>query len=266
MSEGGTLNIGQSKARTKSVGSSVFCSEHGEGLSELYANEVAATSDDSAAAWLFGPGVASFTNCDIKGGGPGAIIAAPVKLGNFTQTRIRIVDSNLTATGAYSSVFLLGRSDVDIRIYNTKMTPSDSGIIAATVCFGPQNIVLGATDCEPFTATITVSESNPVGDIEPRWPSNILWALDTYSLWTGGIVTPGNATVAPAVSVFLDDTSAWEVTRESWVQTLRSPHVDLANIYADKGIVVHYNASAPHNAYLGGRRFILQGGGSAEPY
>lgn len=50
------------------------------------------------------------------------------------------------------------------------------------------------------------------------------------------------------------------------MQTLRTPRIDLANIYADHGIVVHYNASAPYNAYLAGKTFVLQGGGSVEPY
>ena len=50
------------------------------------------------------------------------------------------------------------------------------------------------------------------------------------------------------------------------MQTLRTPRLDLSNIYAGPGVIVHYNASAPYNAYLGGKRFVAQGGGSVEPF
>ena len=216
VSDGGNLTISQSKANTRSIGSSLFCSlETGEG-GDIHASELVAISEVSPAVWLSGPiGLVAFTNCDIKGSGPAAFISAPVKLGPSPQATIRIVDSNLTATGAYAPIFLLGKSDADIRLYNTKLTTSDSGIIASTACFGPLNIALTAGHCDPFSVTIAVSESRPVGDIEPRRPATFLWVLDTYSLWTGGIRAPGNSTVAPQVSVYIDDTSAWDVTRES---------------------------------------------------
>ena len=49
VSDGGILNIGQSKAHTKSVGSSVFCSVDSKHEAEIYAEGVVATSDSSAA-------------------------------------------------------------------------------------------------------------------------------------------------------------------------------------------------------------------------
>lgn len=216
VSDGGTLNVAHSRADTRSIGSSLFCSFENREGGDIYANDIAAISEVSSAVWLAGrTGIVAFTNCEITGSGPGAVTSAPVKLGASPQARIRIVDSNITATGAHSPIFLLGKGDTDIRIYNTELTTSDSGIIASAACFGPLNIALTAGSCDSFSVTITISESKPVGDIEPRSPANFFWALDTYSLWTGGVQMPRNSTVVPQVSVHLDDTSAWDVTKES---------------------------------------------------
>jgi hypothetical protein len=69
------------------------------------------------------------------------------------------------------------------------------------------------------------------------------------------------------IDIGIDSTSAWNVTKESWVQRLTSAYHDLRNIIvAQPGVVVHYNVSDPLNRYLEGRTIELGGGGSAVPY
>lgn len=159
--------------------------------------------------------MAAFTNCDITGAGPATVISSPVKSGDSPQTLLRFVNTHLSATGSRSPIFLLAKSDADIHLYNTKLTPSASNLIAATACYGALDISLTAGDCDPFSATFTISESKLNGDVEPRWPSTFVWALDTYTAWTGSVRMPGNSTVCPQINIFLDDTSTWNVTKES---------------------------------------------------
>ncbi|KAB5560097.1 hypothetical protein GE09DRAFT_1220758 [Coniochaeta sp. 2T2.1] len=69
------------------------------------------------------------------------------------------------------------------------------------------------------------------------------------------------------IDIRIDITSRWNVTKESWVQSLSTAMDDLRRVsVAEPGIVVHYNASHVLNKYLQGKTIELQGGGLAEPY
>jgi hypothetical protein len=72
---------------------------------------------------------------------------------------------------------------------------------------------------------------------------------------------------SPPVNILVDNSSKWNVTKESRVQALVSARGDLSNIFvAEPGVVVHYNSSHVLNAYLEGKSIELQGGGMAQPY
>ena len=69
------------------------------------------------------------------------------------------------------------------------------------------------------------------------------------------------------MDIRIDSTSKWNVTKESWVQSLATAQDDLSSIsVAEPGVVVHYNASHVLNQYLQQKTIELQGGGSAQPY
>jgi hypothetical protein len=105
-----------------------------------------------------------------------------------------------------------------------------------------------------------------MGDIMAIEPSYLTWTLNQYSGWTGRVAMPTFDTMSPHVDIFIDNTSNWTLTNESWVQTLSSANPDLSNIFAPEGVVLHYNASSEFNGYLQGKNFDLVGGGSAMPY
>ncbi|OIW30944.1 hypothetical protein CONLIGDRAFT_668822 [Coniochaeta ligniaria NRRL 30616] len=267
VADGGEITIHDSIARSRAEESSIFCSlGGGDALGQIHSQEVVAISEKGPAVVLSGnTELAAFTNTTFSAGGPAAIISTRVGSGVLQDTVLRVTTSQITSTNPTSPVLLFTLKDIDAIFYRTDLVPSQSNILLHTACSSAAQ----AGDCRPFQATVLMAESSIVGDIQAWDPAYLFWELSSYTTWTGAVAsntTTGVYGTAP-VDVYIDDTSSWHVTKESWVQVLESARGDLSNIVAvEPGVVVHYNASALANEYLEGRTVELQGGGLARPY
>jgi hypothetical protein len=114
---------------------------------------------------------------------------------------------------------------------------------------------------EAAEVSITVSESNLVGDLVALNQSSISWSLTNYSSWNGtGRVGDGGGTI----DITLDATSTWTVTEDVQLGKLISGNANLTNVIGN-GFTVSYASNASANAWLGGRQIALKGGGKAVP-
>ena len=211
---GGTIDIGQSTIHLGRGPGAVFCSVEGENEDKIYASDVSALSENGLGALFSGKTrMAAFTNCDIRSGGLATFVFLSPSQSATSTTNIRLVDSTLSASGSESPVFLFGGGgNIDTRVYNTRLT-SSSNILASAVCYGYGDETAGG--CDPFSVTFTISESRSEGDVTARFPSKLLWILDTYTSWTGAVTSAANESFLTPVDVYIDNTSTWNVTKDS---------------------------------------------------
>lgn len=114
----------------------------------------------------------------------------------------------------------------------------------------------------PAEVTISISESELKGDIIAYNQSTISWTLGNYSSWTGTAYTlHGGGEIA----VSLDTTSNWTVTHDTLLQNFTDADTTLSNVI-DCGHTVYYEANSTANAWLDGKTYKLNGGGSLKPY
>lgn len=114
----------------------------------------------------------------------------------------------------------------------------------------------------PAEVTLSVSESSLMGNIIAYNESTISWTLGNYSSWTGtAYALHGGGEIA----VSLDTTSNWTVTGDTLLQNFTDADTTLKNVFS-KGHTVSYEANSTANAWLNGKTYQLNGGGSLKPY
>lgn len=267
VADGGKLTVHESVAHVRGGDSHVFCSiGGGEAAGQIHSQGVIGISEKGPAVMLSGnTQLAALTDTTLFADGP-AVVSTKLGSGAPGDTVLRVTSSSLTATNPLHPLLLFTLKDMDAILHRTELTPSPSNILLHAACTAD----LSEGACAPFRATVLVSESTIAGDIRAWDPAYLAWKLSSNATWTGAVAsnttTSGTYGSSP-VDVRFDNTSAWNVTADSWVQALASARGDLSNVFAaESGVVVHYNASHVLNAYLEGKSVELQGGGSAQPY
>lgn len=266
VADGGEITIHDSVAHSRGDYSTIFCSlGGGDSLGQIHSQEVIGVSEKGLGVLLSGNTyLAAFTNTTLIADGP-TIASARIGSGLLSDTVLRVTSSSLTATNSLYPVLSFLMKDIDAIFYRTELIPSASNLLLHAACNADPSEGL----CQPFRAMVLVSESTIVGDIRAWDPSYLTWKLSSYTTWTGAVVSNTTTGIygSSPVDIRVDNTSRWNVTKESWVQSLASAQGDLANIaVAEPGVVVHYNASHVLNAYLEGKTIELYGGGLAQPY
>ncbi|KAK1593473.1 uncharacterized protein LY79DRAFT_514222 [Colletotrichum navitas] len=114
-------------------------------------------------------------------------------------------------------------------------------------------------------SSLTIMQTNAVsGDIITQGGCTILVQLLTNSTWEGG----ANASLVNdrgGVTVRIDETSTWVVTRNSFIRGLSVIGGDLGRI-VDRNTTVVYDKSALESAWLQGRTYTLKNGGQLRPW
>lgn len=262
VADSGVVDVSRSTVHCPTDASSVFCSFGQDG--EVHAEDITATADDSFVAFLTGAKTATFTSCGLMAGGDAVLLATNiVEKPSSGRLQLALVDSHLSQTTPGKTVLLLSSIVADVQLWNTKLTAADGGFVLSSICgVASSPSISTSQDCTPSDIFVTVSESNLEGNLLVEG-SHILWSFHRWSSWKGLIDSAGPTRPAN-VDVNLDTTSRWELTNETWVQSIVTPHTDLSNIKSSFNL--YYNASNPKNDYLQAKEYALDGGGVAKPY
>ncbi|KAB5562986.1 hypothetical protein GE09DRAFT_1056730 [Coniochaeta sp. 2T2.1] len=250
VADGGYITVSESTAVLRGPESAVFCSlGSGDALSEIHAQDVSAYSENGPIAALYGNTyLAAFTNSTLYSGGRAAIISSTIGAGALSDTVLHATSSQIEAMNPDAPVLLFTLKDIDATFYHTELIPSASNVLLHAAC----DDSAAEGDCNHF-----------------RDPAYLTWKLSHVTTWTGAVTSNTTTGIygASPVDIRIDLTSRWNVTKESWVQSLSTAMDDLQSVsVAEPGIVVHYNASHVLNKYLQGKTIELQGGGLAQPY
>jgi hypothetical protein len=263
VANGGSLSIDYSVVYADGPLSAGFCVEGTDTPSGMvHARGVTSSSLDGVAVWLYGAsGQISFTNCTFVGGGDAAIVSA-AKPGGLAEPRdLNIIDSIVIATNPNSPVLHYAVADSNTHIYNSTLTAAGPDLVVSTCS------PTAFENCTTFSTNISISESELEGNIQAWQPSRLRWELTWYSRWTGSVVNTPSDIASSAPDVFLDGTSVWTVTKDTWVRALVSSLGNVSNIIAaEPNITIRYDGGAAENAYLLSQAYGIEGGGFVQPY
>lgn len=121
----------------------------------------------------------------------------------------------------------------------------------------------GTSGSNGGTVVFTADGQSLAGEMTADSISAISLVLQNSSTWEGAINT---AKTAKSISLTLDGSSSWNVTADSYLTTFSDEAgisgTAITNITGN-GYTVYYDASA--NPSLGGKTYMLQGGGSLKP-
>jgi hypothetical protein len=164
VADGGGITIHQSVAHTSAEESAIFCSlGGGNRVGTIHGQEVAAVSDNGPAVVLSGnTWLAAFTNCTFSAGGAAAVISTLVPGSQLDETILHFTNSQVTATGPSSPVFLFTFKRTRATVHRTNLIPSASNLLTLVSCSRAEK----AGDCTPFRVAVLVSESAVSGDIQ----------------------------------------------------------------------------------------------------
>lgn len=260
---GGSVSVDNSVVYADGPHSAGFCVEHSDTPSGLiHARAVTASSKNGTAVWLYGAArQISFTNCTLVGGGDAAIVSAAQRGGHPFPMDLNIIDSTVESLDLTSPVLHYAVADSTTHIYNSSLISASPDLVIATC--SPTLF----ENCTTFHTNISVAESHMEGNIQAWQPARLRWDLTWYTTWTGSVVNTPTDLASSAPDVFLDTTSFWNVTKNSWVRGLVSALGNVSNIRAmEPNVTVHYNGAIQENAYLGSQAFKIEGGGVVQPY
>ncbi|KAK1985983.1 hypothetical protein LZ30DRAFT_807076 [Colletotrichum cereale] len=111
----------------------------------------------------------------------------------------------------------------------------------------------------PSNSSLTIMRTDAVsGDVVTQGGCTVFFQLLTNSTWQGG----ANASLINGrggLTVRIDETSTWVVTKNSFVRGLSIVGGDLGRI-VDRNTTVVYDKSAPESEWLQGRTYTLKNG------
>lgn len=164
VADGGEITVHDSVAHSRADGASIFCSlGGGDALGQIHGQGVTAVSEHGPAVVLSGnTHLAAFTNSTFLAGGSAAIINTWAGSGIHPNTVLRVTSSQITATNPTSPVLLFTLKDIDAIFHRAKLIPSESNLLLRAACSDATQ----SSGCNPFRATVLVSESSIVGDIQ----------------------------------------------------------------------------------------------------
>ncbi|KAL1381591.1 hypothetical protein HDK64DRAFT_243511 [Phyllosticta capitalensis] len=259
----GYIYVNDSIAHTTGIGSALFYA-----LGEVHATNVVGVTEQAPALFADGGQTAVFDNVDFTA----HLLAGTVFFSSSSRlsgASLSFTNSRLTAAGSTSAALWFGNIIASASLTATEVNSTSGVLLVANssqvtqefsyFAGGEQN---GAI--QPAQVNLTVAESSLAGDIVAFNGSSVRLALTRGSTWRGAFVDGDDAAAAPEFDVFLDASSAWEVTGDSAVGVLASEDVELRNVRSG-GFSVAYDGSLPANAWLDGETKALEGGGVARP-
>jgi hypothetical protein len=176
--------------------------------------------------------------CSTTAGGETDVATAVVKGGSLEETR-----------GIYGLIFV-GNIIGDITLNDVEVTMK-SGIFVNSSA----DSEWGTTGSNGGTAVISTTDMDIVGDSYVDEISSL--TLSLYSTTYSGAINMDNT--GGSVSVYLDSSSTWTVTGDSYVTVITDEETDCSNIVSD-GYIVYYDSAS--NTWLDGATVSLSGGGS----
>jgi hypothetical protein len=172
----------------------------------------------------------------------------------FTQT-----NGNLSNTASTGPLFYVTNANgiINLNAVNVKVI-SGTLLKAAAGKWGIKGSNGG-------TAKLTANRQTLRGSLIADKYSSITLTLQNNSILTGSI---NNANTAGIIELTLDATSKWNVTEDSYINTLSDASGisgnSIINIYGN-GFNVYYNPGLPENKYLDRKIYKLNGGGYLAP-
>ncbi|PMD31363.1 hypothetical protein L207DRAFT_537317 [Hyaloscypha variabilis F] len=179
--------------------------------------------------------------CSTTSGGETDVATAVVKGGSLEETR-----------GIYGLIFV-GNVIGDITLNDVEVTIK-SGIFVNSSA----DSAWGTTGSNGGTAVISATDMDIVGDSYVDDISSL--SLSLYSTTYSGAINTDDT--GGSVTVYLDSSSTWTVTGDSYVTVITDEETDCSNIVSD-GYIVYYDSAS--NTWLDGATISLSGGGSLTP-
>ncbi|GKT82241.1 hypothetical protein Ct61P_00091 [Colletotrichum tofieldiae] len=166
--------------------------------------------------------------------------------------------------------FYLATFSAEIVLVSAKIDNPSGNLLVAdtnTVSWDLERIEPQGWSGNPISSnsTFTIMKTNSIsGDIITRDGCTVVVQLLANSTWEGG----ANASLINGrggLTVKIDETSTWIVTKNSFVRGLSVIGGDLNRI-VDRNTTVVYDKSAPESSWLQGRTYTLRRGGQLRPW
>lgn len=119
----------------------------------------------------------------------------------------------------------------------------------------------GTTGSNGSDITLNADTQKLKGDVVLDKISTAVLTLKNNSTLQGAVNT---AKTAKSVSLFLDKSSIWNVTADSYLTSLADADTTLKNIISN-GHTIYYNSTISSNSWLGGKTITLADGGKLVP-
>ncbi|GJC77243.1 hypothetical protein ColLi_00081 [Colletotrichum liriopes] len=166
--------------------------------------------------------------------------------------------------------FYLATFSAEIVLVSAKIDNPSGNLLVAdtnTVSWDLERIEPQGWSGNPIysNSTFTIMKTKSIsGDIITRGGCTVVVQLLANSTWEGG----ANASLINGrggLTVKIDETSTWVVTKNSFVRGLSVIGGDLNRI-VDRNTTVVYDKSAPESSWLQGRTYTLRRGGQLRPW
>lgn len=210
---------------------------------------------------------AESSGCVIDGGNSWTLVnpdisAAPTALGVFesrgtgdrqsSAATCSVTSGSVSETRGVAGLIWCSNADCDVYLNDVDISIA-SGILANSTVSD-----WGTTGDNEGVLSAYLTDLDVTGDVYVDDTSSA--AIYLYSTtWSGAINkgdTDGNATV------YIDSSSTWTVTSNSYVTVISCEDSECSNVYSD-GYTVYYASGS--NSWLGGKTISLSGGGSLTP-
>ncbi|CAI7604755.1 unnamed protein product [Penicillium pancosmium] len=260
-SPAGYVYVKDSVAHSSGIGSATFYA-----LGSIDASNVVSVSEKGPVIFADGAQAATLVDCDCTAGllGGVAMFSSQIRNDADSPATLNLTNTKFTTTGKTMPGLWFGNLIGQVTLNNAELN-TDSGILVVanysqiTQDFDYYASYEDNSSLKPAEITVSVSESNLVGDLVAYNGSSISWALTKHSTWTGAAYS-GYA--KSTFDVSLDATSQWTLTADTTVQNFTDSLRTLKNVHSG-GFTLYYNSTV--STWLGGKTVHLPGGGKARP-
>jgi hypothetical protein len=242
---GGSITIRQSTASTSGADSPVIASSGSVSATNLNGSAV-----NGPMVTIQGASSVTLTDSDLSGAGGSGVQIRQAETGDSgSAASFSAVRSKLTTTAA-GPFFSVTGARAEATLAGCMLTCS-SGVLAQVSGDGQTG---GRLTLDAVGQVLS-------GDVAVDGTSAFSLSLTDGSIYTGAV---DGRNQGQSVSVVLDDNSSWTLTADAHVDALTDAKADLSNLQSG-GFKLYYDASNATNAWLSGKTYTLQGGGSLTP-
>lgn len=258
-SPAGSDYVKDSVAHAASIGSATFYV-----LGSIYARNVISVSEKDPVVFFDGAQSATLVHCDCTAGllGGVAMFSSQARLSGAS---LNLTNTKFTTTGLTMPALWFGNVIADVALKSTQLKTASGVLVVAnfsqiTQDFDYYASYLDNNNLQPAEVSISVSESDFVGDLVVYNGSYIRWSLEDFSTWSG---TAYSSYGKGFFDIDLDSTSNWTMTANTIVQNLTDTMGTLNNIQS-RGYNLYFNSTV--SKWLRGKTIGLHGGGMARPF